>query len=542
MRLAKKSKGLRFPLPEGFFPQIKLTPEQVDQYAEQMEDIVSNALVEYNRHEAMGERPVYAEPWKWMCSVEDLTAIQHQAPSTSNSNSSSSSAATKFRIFGRIKGDYRHQMDFYYAETSKELFEWNQIMFGTCVDAAVLANIHTASSGKSHMYMGFKWVCLNPGRILTRKRDRCYLEYMAFTKDFHGRDVGIRVNVPIVIPECPDLSDRLNVKRMNTTTVMIVREAENDKGSTDFFMLGEHEISGSYVNSAYYKSIMNTMKDMAVFVDSRRISQKGFRDREDWVPRVLRNACAICQRNFSATRRHHHCRLCGEVICGSCVIVRKAPSVGTPSSASSKKTFTSVKTKICFKCVTHIRESDSASVDFAASQMTFKLDDDDQDGVNNQRVALSRTTSEVSELDDEATGWGWDAPSEQRRSSMCSDTRSSTCSTASMSGSSSFDKISFATKLDVIEDQREEGELIDFSKDLECLEEVTEVIDTKQMKPLSATLLEPPALSSRSMRFLSEPVHAASPNGLRAIDQCLAEQEQLLRQMVLAASTVSTRS
>ncbi|RHY11793.1 hypothetical protein DYB26_007376 [Aphanomyces astaci] len=38
----------------------------------------------------------------------------------------------------------------------------------------------------------------------------------------------------------------------------------------------------------------------------------------DWVPDSLRAACASCTAKFHVFNRKHHCRLCGEIICGGC--------------------------------------------------------------------------------------------------------------------------------------------------------------------------------------------------------------------------------
>lgn len=38
----------------------------------------------------------------------------------------------------------------------------------------------------------------------------------------------------------------------------------------------------------------------------------------EWVADAERSACIICSTNFTLTNRRHHCRLCGEVVCGVC--------------------------------------------------------------------------------------------------------------------------------------------------------------------------------------------------------------------------------
>jgi len=39
---------------------------------------------------------------------------------------------------------------------------------------------------------------------------------------------------------------------------------------------------------------------------------------QDWVRNELRTNCSLCTRKFTRVFRRHHCRICGEVICGSC--------------------------------------------------------------------------------------------------------------------------------------------------------------------------------------------------------------------------------
>lgn len=606
--------GALFPLPEGFFPKMTLSQAQVQRYERQIQQVVRDALAAYERHEAMGDKPAYCEPWRWMSSVESLIAVQSSQSHSKDSKGDKSDATktTKSRIFGRINGDFRQQMDFYYAETARELVEWHQLMYGNTVDAAVLANIHTTSSDNpQHLYMGIKWLCVAAPRLLSRKRDQLFLEYLTFTTDLQGRDVGVRVTLPLELPECADLAQQLNVKRVKTHTVTILRAAANDRSSTEFFQMTETDSAVHYVNAAHYKKEMSVIKDMALFVDARRIAHQSLRSREQWVPRAERSACAICQRGFGATRRHHHCRLCGEVICGSCALVRKARK-----RAGDKK---SAKTKVCLQCVTTIRESDSSSsVDFSASSQSFKLSLDGAEPSSTSASITSITSSfssfsninrrrrnngasghastcdsEIDDDDDNDSTYGgfsdWDSASEggDRNSSVCSSStyevdvdidvdgseysrqrNSSSGSTISLAESSSSssgtrEKHSFMTTLDVIEDsvREEEPELVDFSKDLECLmlDGVTEVIDTKDMTPVGVAVSHTRHTTSslplkkdksvmlemaqqRPMRVHS--THFGSSNNssasgsesLRSIGQCLAEQEELLKMMVFAAS------
>ncbi|TYZ60587.1 hypothetical protein PybrP1_004531 [[Pythium] brassicae (nom. inval.)] len=59
-------------------------------------------------------------------------------------------------------------------------------------------------------------------------------------------------------------------------------------------------------------------------VVASRISDQEFVSQHQWVKNEDRAACVICWKYFNALfRRRHHCRLCGEVVCGSCSSLRR---------------------------------------------------------------------------------------------------------------------------------------------------------------------------------------------------------------------------
>ncbi|EGZ26499.1 hypothetical protein PHYSODRAFT_248247 [Phytophthora sojae] len=514
--------GGQFPLPDGYFPEIRLTSGEIKNYEAQMNEIVKNALAEYELHEAKGAYPVYRAPWHVVGKVEGLTTIKKETPDSPTSSQA--------RIFGRINGDYRHFIDFFYAETSAELFAWNQFMFGYATDAAVLKNIHTVASKHKCLYMGIKWTCLNPSSLV-KKRDNCYMEYLIYTKDLRGRDVGVRVTLPLDIPECPDLPKKLKTKRIRLNTVWISRPADGEPNVTEFFMLSQNNFNGLAVTANYYKRMMNILMNMAVFVDSRRILMQGVVDKKDWAKSKSRKGCSVCARKFGPTRRRHHCRLCGDLICRRCAIVRDAPKEDNGDDAGCNRTFEIVKTKFCVLCVTMMRESRSnvlVPVPAPSGKLSV-VDCVDVDLDEFRQSTISETESEGGHI------------------SFFSETGSSEGrSTSTSSMSSSLGKMSFVSKLDVIDDEAvtiladprmTASELIE--------EEVTEVIDTTDMVPVSllgssgkysATRTSSPSKDADSGKTSSGWSPLSSKTSPRSLDQCLAEQEELLRRMMLSAS------
>lgn len=357
-RLASSS-NVKFPLPDGYFPPVELTPAEIEVYEERVKVIMKNALAEYNLHEAMGTRPEYGSRWTTVGKVEHLTAIREVAPSR---------AVEASRIFGRIDGDYRNFIDFFYSDSAQQVFAVNQFMYGYAVDAAVLCNIYTKGSNSPHEYLGMKWVCLQPS-ALSRKHDMCFLEYLVYSKDLQGRDVGVRITLPLLLKECPPLPDKLKTRRINSHTVTIVRPTNDNIDSSEIFMTREVDMNkGSSVSStAVFKKLMTTLSSMALFADSKHISMHGMLDRSSWTPKKARANCNVCSRKFSATRRRQHCRLCGEVACRRCMTVRAAPIVKGSTSLNAR-TFQVIKTVFCKACMGRVRDSSMSTSKTADSQ------------------------------------------------------------------------------------------------------------------------------------------------------------------------------
>ncbi|KAI9908717.1 hypothetical protein PsorP6_016121 [Peronosclerospora sorghi] len=339
---------VKFPLPDDYFPPVFVTPDEIRVYEQRVATIMKNALAEYNLHEAMGAQTEYGSRWTVVGHVEHLTALRDVDPSR---------AVEVSRIFGRVDGDYRSFLDFFYAVTAQEVFAVHQFLYGYAVDGAVLANIHTKDSCKPHIYMGIKWVCLQPS-TLARKRDQCFLEYLVYTRDLQGRDVGVRITLPLTLDACPPLPPKLKTRRVQSHTVTIVRASSDPQSpeTTEIFMT--HEIDtykGSTASSmASLKRLMTRLSSMALFADSKRILLHGMLHRRKWTPKKDCTHCTVCHRKFSTTRRRQHCRFCGEVACRRCMTSRDAPLLDE-SAPATFRTFQVVKTLFCKACMGKVR-------------------------------------------------------------------------------------------------------------------------------------------------------------------------------------------
>ncbi|RLO01634.1 hypothetical protein DYB28_013035, partial [Aphanomyces astaci] len=77
------------------------------------------------------------------------------------------------------------------------------------------------------------------------------------------------------------------------------------------------------------------------FVTMRRLGCLPAVDRSQWIQDACRKFCAVCLKSFHFLRKHH-CRMCGEVVCGTCAVPRE---VDLPSLGSS------ALVRVCSVCV-----------------------------------------------------------------------------------------------------------------------------------------------------------------------------------------------
>ncbi|RHY70420.1 hypothetical protein DYB30_013682 [Aphanomyces astaci] len=80
--------------------------------------------------------------------------------------------------------------------------------------------------------------------------------------------------------------------------------------------------------------------------------------RDDWVPDNPRRDCYVCRKTFHVLRRKHHCRVCGEIVCGNCSSVKSL-------TESPVATITHVKT--CLWCPQRTRHARKHSATSASS-------------------------------------------------------------------------------------------------------------------------------------------------------------------------------
>lgn len=481
MRSASSVSPLRFPLPEGIFGSVRLGSAKIKILESQIQALISAALKESDRAESFGHA-AYGWPWEIVGIQDDCTVLRRREYGVPT--------RAQYRLMGDVVGHYRDLMGLMYAESSIGLYEWMQFLNHHTLDAHVLQTFETASDESPHHYFGVKWA-VTQSSLMSGKVDQLFVEYMTYTQDLRGREVAVRVTLPLQLPQVDDIMDAMRVRRLSSQVVQILRPSNDSPRSSDVFLMVENDFP-SAVPAAYTKSLLATVQNLAVSLDSRRIRRRGLLAERKWVPNASRLSCVVCTKSFGPARGRHHCRLCGEVICRKCLVVRDT------ALSVSKKTFKLVKTKFCLLCITKLREPSLSEYTASAIMASSKGSGIElaPSGFDTSTSAWSVTDSEDCFADFTWTDW-------------------SACSTPS--GVETLERL-------------DEPRPIEPDESLLAAETMI-TIDTKDMIRESAVLSGSLLSDSKRASVWSSPVRS-----WQSINQRLAEQEALLRQMARASS------
>lgn len=83
---------------------------------------------------------------------------------------------------------------------------------------------------------------------------------------------------------------------------------------------GFHESSsiGSASGSARQIGMGSSVARISGLISSTALSTKPKANKKDWTPDKASRACLLCCVPFTTTNRRHHCRKCGDLVCGAC--------------------------------------------------------------------------------------------------------------------------------------------------------------------------------------------------------------------------------
>ena len=204
------------------------------------------------------------------------------------------------------------------------------------LDSAVL--YHKKKQNES---IAIKWLALKSHSAIALDQDLCLLEYSAIVPgDVLGASpnerIGICMYESIEQTECPSLLDSHKLERGSISRCGYIFRSTGQDGVLEAqFVCSIRQPDGVRSRRRANRAILNywaeSLYRIQETISTRQIS-KLLTDRPNtlWVNDEERACCNLCLKIFSNIRRKHHCRACGEVICGKCCSFASVdlPSVG----------------------------------------------------------------------------------------------------------------------------------------------------------------------------------------------------------------------
>lgn len=122
--------------------------------------------------------------------------------------------------------------------------------------------------------------------------------------------------------EINKLSDDLRVSAANpkkSVTDPFLRPQKNERIRSDLEMYktrwseAQHTLEELGIQLSVSKLQISEMKEKLENID-----KNGGDTTPTWTPDKFSTHCSACSKEFTVTRRKHHCRQCGQIFCGSC--------------------------------------------------------------------------------------------------------------------------------------------------------------------------------------------------------------------------------
>ncbi|CEG36772.1 hypothetical protein F443_11319 [Plasmopara halstedii] len=201
------------------------------------------------------------------------------------------------------------------------------------MDAAVLLTIVPRTPLTPFRYIGIKWYAVKTPTPIVSHRDYCCLEVQDKIVDSFGNEMYIRVLNSIEINECPSLENSHGLVRAKILAGYMYRLDRAEPNVVRVHHVGRFNPGGYFPAQWAFKTaesqLMNSVVQICRIIDKQQMIACTFVDKRQWVPNHERLHCAVCSRAFGTFRPRHHCRSCGEVICGKCSVFKSVEVPGT---------------------------------------------------------------------------------------------------------------------------------------------------------------------------------------------------------------------
>uniref|UniRef100_M4BKX8 FYVE-type domain-containing protein n=1 Tax=Hyaloperonospora arabidopsidis (strain Emoy2) TaxID=559515 RepID=M4BKX8_HYAAE len=201
------------------------------------------------------------------------------------------------------------------------------------MDAAVIFTVVPRTPLTPFRYIGIKWFAVKTPTPIVSHRDYCCLEVQDKIVDSFGNEMYIRILNSIEINECPSLENSRGLVRAKILAGYMYRTDRAEPNVVRVHHVARFDPGGYFPAQWAFKTaesqLVSSIVQIRRIIDKQQMNSCTFVDKQQWVPNHERLHCAVCSRTFGTFRPRHHCRSCGEVICGKCSVFKSVEVPGT---------------------------------------------------------------------------------------------------------------------------------------------------------------------------------------------------------------------
>ncbi|RLO13635.1 hypothetical protein DYB28_002419 [Aphanomyces astaci] len=206
------------------------------------------------------------------------------------------------------------------------------------VDTMTLARVHCGDDDDGRLQScHVKWAAFKESDTSV---DYCFVEFAGVQVDARGSPLGFCILSSIERPKEVMSMAALGFRRdeFHRTGFLVYPSLDNPEAvhvtaiaqstSTD------KTTSVDKLEATLHHRLSRVLLALPDFVTMRRLGCLPAVDRSQWIQDACRKFCAVCLKSFHFLRKHH-CRMCGEVVCGTCAVPREVdlPSLGSSALA-----------------------------------------------------------------------------------------------------------------------------------------------------------------------------------------------------------------
>ncbi|KAJ0401259.1 hypothetical protein P43SY_010983 [Pythium insidiosum] len=238
------------------------------------------------------------------------------------------------------------------------------------LDSEVL-HAHVAGNRNAES-MALKWVALATGKkTIGRGKEFCVREYCTIRRQHpqHGT-VGV-----LKFVSYDGVGARYGIRSRQEAYSLTVFEPSSivvcptpEEGILSVTMtVSMRKARGSNSVSSGVKSLsMRLAHDLAALqrtVQHLLFQPETLADKKEWVADKERSNCFLCMQSFNMLKRRHHCRVCGEVVCSACSVVKtvatRQNNHGSSDTEPSSSGSAPSKIRACKQCLSKSSTTES---------------------------------------------------------------------------------------------------------------------------------------------------------------------------------------